>query len=44
MAAVATLIGLLQRQKWLLDNVDIVGPSGKIVLTAVDGVLRTVDN
>ena len=44
MAAVAALIGLLQRQKWLLDNVDIVGPSGKIVLTAVDGVLRTVDN
>ena len=43
MAAVATLVGLLQRQNWLLVDVDIVRSSGEIVLSAAGGVLRPVD-
>ena len=42
LAAVATLVSLMQRQSWLLDDVDIVGPSGKTVLSAAGSVLRTV--
>ena len=43
MVAVATLVGLLQRQNWLLVDVDIVRSSGEIVLCAAGGVLRPVD-